>query len=66
MLYALTLQLDGAFNADCCIAMFRNICNPHVNRSMWTEQEDRQLLITVKKRGTKNWQTVANELGVYF
>ena len=44
--------------------MFRNICNPLVNRSTWSPPEDDRLKALVDEHGHQNWVKVAEELGV--
>lgn len=57
-------QLEGAFTTEACISMYRNVCNPHINRSQWTEAEDNALKELVDQHGHQNWPLIAEQLGV--
>ena len=44
--------------------MYKNVLNPTVNRSRWTQLEDEKLVQLVNKHQHQNWQVVAKQLGV--
>lgn len=46
--------------------MYRNICNPVINRSLWSASEDVKLKELIQKHGHQSWSQVADELGVSF
>ncbi|KAF6030741.1 SNAPC4 [Bugula neritina] len=56
-------HLEGAFSTESCINMYRNICNPVINRSLWSASEDVKLKELIQKHGHQSWSQVADELG---
>ncbi|KAF6019343.1 SNAPC4 [Bugula neritina] len=56
-------HLEGAFSTESCMNMYRNICNPVINRSLWSASEDVKLKELIQKHGHQSWSQVADELG---
>lgn len=52
----------GHSGAD-CQARWLNNEDPLINRSPWTKEEDKKLLIIVQKKGLHNWVHNSNSLG---
>ncbi|XP_067941937.1 uncharacterized protein [Watersipora subatra] len=56
-------HLDGQFSSESCICLYRNVCNPLVNRSQWMPPEDEELKLLVEQHGHQQWVLIAEELG---
>lgn len=47
-----------------CQRFWNLLLKPYISRDKWTKEEDEKLIEIAKKYGEKNWQQIADELGI--
>ena len=57
-------QFEGTREADDLSRFWRNFLHPSVNKSSWTQEELQRLDELVQEHNERDWQSVAEELGV--
>lgn len=57
--------LGGKWSGDVCKNAWKQVCNPKINQSKWTNKEERRLISIVEREPltADRWTSIAQELG---
>lgn len=57
-------QMSGKYDAVDCECMWKNVLRPSINKKKWSSKEEEKLSELISKHNMRDWNQIAEELGV--